>query len=207
MCQGGRLLADFTAGGVEKPTVPYRVEPSMTMTADGTWVVWARKYARAADGGMYVPLTAGTPYPADAVASCRAGHDHESPQPDCTCGFHAITEGRAPMQASPGRLLSLGLPALELDVVLSGRVLAFEWTATGVLFRAARQTVVRVRPPESRWPRPPELGGQLARLAWRDPQSSRPQRLHVPSPPTVPVDDDAGVCATAVRTAAVSQSS
>lgn len=189
MCQGGRLLADFTAGGCEKPSVPYRVEPSLTMTPEGEWVIWARKYAHAA-GDLYMPLTGGSPYPADAVASCRLNGSHDAPQPDCSCGFHAISEAWG--LRFPGRA------TLELDVVLSGRVLAFEWTATGVLFRAERQTVVRVRQPEEPWRRRPEPGGRLARLEWADPRSSRPQRLHAPGPPTVAVEDDAGFCRAAV---------
>jgi len=185
MCRGGRLLADFVAGGCEKPSVPYRVEPSLTMTPDGVWVVWARKYARAAGGDLYTPLTAGTPYPRDALASCRAGHDHVAPQPDCSCGFHALSQAWGPLYP--------GTTALELEVALSGRVLAFEWTATGVLFRAERQTVVRVRPRDVRGrARPEEPGGRLARLAPDDPRSLRPQRLR---PPTVAIEDDAGACA------------
>jgi hypothetical protein len=32
----------------------------------------------------------------------------------------------------------------QLEVALSGRVLAYEWNGDGVLFRAARQTILRV---------------------------------------------------------------
>jgi hypothetical protein len=229
MCSGGRLVADFVAGTKDRPDVPELVD-SLTMTADGAWVVRAYKVARE-DGDRFVPLTGRGSYPADARAEClapprpsrrwlpeRPGNGHSAPDPACTCGFHALS----------GQSWRLPVPALvRLTVVLSGRVLAFETvggpfafeTAAGdLLFRAARQTVVRVdREPDdfgaqSRWPGfaspprpfaspprpfrwPEDPAGRLVRLPTDLPSGAGPERLVLPSECVlVAVRDDAGWC-------------
>jgi hypothetical protein len=192
MCEGGRFLADFVAGTVEQPQVPAAVEECLTQTADGVWVVWARKVARV--GGMgYFPLTGHGSYPADAVAQCRKGGQHQAPDPCCTCGFHAVSAH------PPG----VGAPMVQLDVALSGRVLAMDWMGGGVLFRAARQTVMRTSTDRSfdeepRWFRRPdeEPGGRLARLVGETPRGAGSLRLSLPeaTPPAVDIGDDAGYC-------------
>ena len=112
------------------------------MTVDGRWVVWAHKLARLA-GDLFVPLTRGPAYPADASAECLARGvrgRHHAPDPGCTCGFHALSSRRLP-----------GLPVCSdltaLTVALSGRVLALERSDEEVLWRAERQTVVRIDQP------------------------------------------------------------
>jgi hypothetical protein len=52
--------------------------------------MWAYKMARP-KGDLFVPLTGGSGYPADATAECRARGVHRAPDPACTCGFHAFT--------------------------------------------------------------------------------------------------------------------
>jgi hypothetical protein len=105
-------------------------------------VVWAHKLARQV-GDLFVPLTGDCGYPTDARGKCRlrgVRGAHDAPDPGCTCGFHALSSRRLP-----------GLPAgrgfTALTVALSGRVLAFEWAGEGVLWRAERQTVVRIERP------------------------------------------------------------
>ena len=213
MCSGGRLLADFTAGTETPPDVPDVVRACLTETADGRWVVWAQKLARLT-GEAYQPLTGGATYPADAAARCRQGSDHEPPQPNCTCGFHALSAPPAhpasgsgvevllsvlsPGFGSPMRMSrspqASGMTALE--VMLSGRVLALEWRSGGVLFRAARQTVVRVLHDPPTKLEPDDPGGVLAHLGARHPKGEGPRRLRLPSgtPPAVDVADDAGFC-------------
>jgi hypothetical protein len=92
---------------------------------------------------------------------------------------------------------------VHLEVALSGRVLALDWMGGGVLFRAARQTVMRtaasVAPDDDlRWFRPPdeEPGGSLARLVGQAPRGAGSLRLTLPeaAPPVVGVADDAGYC-------------
>src|SRR5205085_8067107 len=125
---------EFTAGTREQPQVPKVVRDCLTTTADGVWVVWAKKVAREW-GDRFIPLTGSGSYPADAVAECRRGGRHDAPEPGCSCGFHAVSAE------------SLDLPVMgvvRLEVALSGRVLAFDWQGCNVLFRAQRQTVMRV---------------------------------------------------------------
>jgi hypothetical protein len=85
-------------------------------------------------------------------------------------------------------------------------VLAFEWAGDGVLWRAERQTVVRVgRLALPDWPeevpgarrQPDDPDGRLALLPGTTPRGSGPVRLALPaSCPVVPVcHDDAGWCA------------
>ena len=199
MCSGGRLVADFVAGVGARPALPGELEEHLTTTVDGLWVVWAHKMARQA-GDLFVPLTCGPGYPADARAECRSRGAHAAPDPGCTCGFHALSSRRLP-----------GLPPLggdfrALTVALSGRVLAFEWAGGGVLWRAERQTVVRIERParfdwmeefpgERRHPDDPD--GRLAVVPAATPRDSGPVRLNLPvSPPVLPVcHDDAGWCA------------
>ena len=142
MCRGDRLIADFVAGTDARPDLPGELEEHLTTTVHGLWVVWAHKLARQV-GDLFVPLTGGSGYPADAKATCRfrgIRGAHDAPDPGCTCGFHALSSRRLP-----------GLPAgrrfTALTVALSGRVLALEWAGEGVLWRAERQTVVRVERP------------------------------------------------------------
>jgi hypothetical protein len=204
MCTGGRLLADFVAGTDARPAVPAQLEEHLTTTVNGLWVVWAYKQARQV-GDLFVPLTNRPGYPADARAKClaRAGEGaHDAPDPKCTCGFHALSGQTLPVQS--------GYRFAALTVALSGRVLAFEWAPGGVLWRAERQTVVRVdravRDTADRMfaggitrkhPHPGDPDGRPAVLSPVAPRDSGPIRLDLPvSCPVLPVcHDDAGWCA------------
>ncbi len=198
MCSGDRLVADFVAGTDARPGLPEELEEHLTTTVNGLWVVWAHKLARQA-GDLFVPLTGGSGYPADARATCRFRGAHDAPDPGCTCGFHAVSSQRL-----------LGLPVRRgftaLTVALSGRVLAFEWADGGVLWRAERQTVVRIERPapfdrtegvlrKRRHPGDPV--GRPAVVPAATPRDSGPMRLNLPvSSPVLPVcHDDAGWCA------------
>jgi hypothetical protein len=201
MCRGDRLVADFRAGTDARPDLPEELEEHLTATVDGLWVVWGHKLARQA-GDLFVPLTGGSGYPADARAECRfrdVRGAHAAPDPGCTCGFHALSSRRLP-----------GLPVRRgftvLTVALSGRVLAFEWAGEGVLWRAERQTVVRAeRPPLSdrregvlgKRRHPDDPDGRPAVVRAAAPRDSGPMRLNLPvSSPVLPVcHDDAGWCA------------
>jgi hypothetical protein len=199
MCRGGRLVADFEAGASDRPDVPEELQQHLTMTTGGLWVVWAHKLAWQ-NGHLFVPLRGGSGYPADATAECRprgVRGTHRAPEPGCTCGFHALSDERLP-----------GLPArgglTPLTVALSGRVLALEWAGEGVLWRAERQTVVRVgrpavpgRPGEVVRRRPDDPDGRLAGLPAAPPHDSGPVRLNLPAAcPVTPMNhDDAGWCA------------
>jgi hypothetical protein len=90
-------------------------------------------------------------------------------------------------------------------VALSGRVLAFTWAGGGVLWRAERQTVVRIDQPTwsdrtdavlGRRHRPGDPGGRSAVVRAGTPRDSGPIRLNLPvAAPVVPVcHDDAGWC-------------
>ena len=216
MCRGDRLVADFVAGTGTRPHLPEGLDEHLTMTADGLWVVWAHKLARQS-GELFVPLRGGAGYPADARAEClrRGGRGaHAAPDPGCTCGFHALSSQSLP-----------GLPGdrifTALTVALSGRVLAFEWAYEGVLWRAERQTVVRIDrvgafdrmagAPGNRMAgipgnrmagipgrrrRPGDPDGRLAAIPAATPHDSGPVRLSLPaSAPVLPVcHDDAGWC-------------
>ena len=140
MCRGGRLVADFTAGAGTRPHGPTELDEHLTVTADGQWVVWAYKLARP-QGELFVPLTGGPGYPVDARARCKYWDTHDAPDPGCSCGFHALSDRTLPGLPTPG-------PFAVLTVALSGRVLAFDWRGRGVLWRAERQTVVRVEQPD-----------------------------------------------------------
>jgi hypothetical protein len=206
MCSGDRLVADFIAGTGAWPGLPGELGEHLTATVNGQWVVWAHKLARQ-KGDLFVPLTGGPGYPADARAACRfqgARSAHDAPDPGCSCGFHALSSRRFP-----------GLPAgrgfTALTVALSGRVLAFEWAGGGVLWRAERQTVVRIErsarlnrlarsnraeevPGKRRHPDDPD--GRPAVVPAVTPRDSGPIRLNLPvSAPVLPVGhDDAGWC-------------
>ena len=200
MCRGDRLVADFMAGTDARPGLPEQLEEHLTMTVDGLWVVWAHKLARQ-EGDLFVPLTGRPGYPADARAECRLRDirgAHQAPDPGCTCGFHALSS-----RGLPG--LPVGYRFAALTVALSGRVLAFEWSGGGVLWRAERQTVVRVDQPalsdragavlgKRRHPDDPD--GRLAVVPAATPRDSGPVRLKLPvSSPVLPVcHDDAGWC-------------
>ena len=201
MCRGDRLVADFVAGTDARPDLPEELEEHLTATVDGLWVVWAHKLARPM-GDLFVPLTGGPGYPADARAECRSRGvrgAHGAPDPGCTCGFHALSS-----QKLPGLPVRRGFTALT--VALSGRVLAFEWAGEGVLWRAERQTVVRIDRPalsdrmegllgKRRHPGDPD--GRPAVVPAATPRDSGPVRLDLPvSSPVLPVrHDDAGWCA------------
>ena len=201
MCSGDRLVADFVAGTHVQPGLPEELQEHLTATVDGLWVVWAHKLARP-EGDLFVPLTGGPGYPADARAECRfrgVRGAHAAPDPECTCGFHALSSARW-----PGLRAHRGLTALT--VALSGRVLAFEWAGEGVLWRAERQTVVRIdRPTRSdraagvlgRRRHPDDPDGRTAVVPGATPRDSGPMRLNLPvSPPVLQVcHDDAGWCA------------
>jgi hypothetical protein len=198
MCRGGRLIADFVAGTDARPDLPGELEEQLTVTVDGRWVVWAYKLARHEDD-LFVPLRGGSGYPADARAECRPHGDHSAPDPGCRCGFHALSSPRL-----PGLRVRAGFAALT--VALSGRVLAFEWAGGGVLWRAERQTVVRVDRPTLSDRGEGALGGRRHRddpdgrpavVRAPAPRDSGPVRLSLPvSSPVLPVcHDDAGWCA------------
>src|SRR6266851_49660 len=70
MCNGDRLVADFVAGTDARPGLPEELDEHLTTTVNGLWVVWAHKLARQV-GDLFVPLTGGSGYPADARATCR----------------------------------------------------------------------------------------------------------------------------------------
>ena len=197
MCSGDRLVADFVAGTDAQPRLPGELEEHLTTTVNGLWVVWAHKLAWQA-GELFVPLAGGPGYPADARATCRFRGAHDAPDPGCTCGFHALSSRWLP-----------GLPAdrgfTALTVALSGRVLAFEWAREGVLWRAERQTVVRIERTalsdraeaalgKRRHPDDPD--GRPAVVPAVTPRDSGPVRLNLPvSAPVLPVcHDDAGWC-------------
>src|SRR5439155_8846174 len=201
MCSGDRLVADFVAGTDARPGLPEELQEHLTTTVDGLWVVWAHKLAQPM-GDLFVPLTGGPGYPADARAQCRrrgvrGGHD--APDPRCTCGFHALSS-----RFLPGLPVGRGFKALT--VALSGRVLAFEWAGEGVLWRAERQTVVRIeRSVPFDWSEgvlgqrrhPGDPDGRPAVVPAATPRDSGPVRLNLPvSSPVLPVcHDDAGWCA------------
>ncbi len=200
MCSGDRLVADFVAGTGARPSLPGELEEHLTTTVNGLWVVWAHKLARQA-GNLFVPLTGGSGYPADARAKCRfrGGRGaHDAPDPRCTCGFHALSSRRLPG-------LPVGHGFTALTVALSGRVLAFEWVGEGVLWRAERQTVVRIERPAlsdraeavlGKRHHPGDPGGRPAVVPAATPRDSGPVRLNLPvSSPVLPVcHDDAGWC-------------
>jgi hypothetical protein len=200
MCSGDRLVADFVAGTGTRPGLPEELQEHLTTTVNGLWVVWAHKLARQV-GNLFVPLTGGSGYPADARASCRrrgVRGTHDAPDPGCTCGFHALSSQRLPG-------LPVGRGFTALTVALSGRVLAFEWVGEGVLWRAERQTVVRIERPapfgrpdgvlgQRRHPGDPD--GRPAVVPGATPRDSGPIRLDLPvSSPVLPLcHDDAGWC-------------
>src|SRR5260370_7393374 len=89
MCSGDRLVADFVAGTDAKPGLPEELDEHLTATVDGLWVVWAHKLARPA-GDLFVPLTGGSRYPADARAECPfpgTPGAPPAPHPGGTTGF------------------------------------------------------------------------------------------------------------------------
>jgi hypothetical protein len=212
MCTGGRLVADFVAGTDSRPDLPTELEEHLTTTVNGLWVVWAHKLALQVDE-LFVPLTGRDAYRADARAIClgsgvRGGHD--APDPKCTCGFHALSSRTLPGLPDHGPSL------VALIVALSGHVLAFEWPRGGVLWRAERQTVIRVqrrgslrlavqdiveRPVADGLSRngrhPGDAAGRPAVILPVAPRDSGPVRLDLPvSCPVTPVcRDDAGWCA------------
>jgi hypothetical protein len=201
MCTGDRLVADFVTGTNARPGLPEELDKHLTTTVTGLYVVWAHKLALQA-GDLFIPLTGGSGYPADATATCRSRRvrsAHDAPDPGCTCGFHAVSSPWL-----PGLPVRRGFTALT--VALSGRVLAFEWAGGAVLWRAERQTVVRIDRPaffdstagvraERRYPGDPDSRPAVVPAA--PPADSGPIRLNLPdSPPVLPVcHDDAGWCA------------
>jgi hypothetical protein len=92
-----------------------------------------------------------------------------------------------------------------LTVALSGRVLAFKWAGDGVLWRAERQTVVRIVRPAlcdrtegalGRRRHPGDPDSRPAVVPAATPRDSGPIRLNLPvSAPVLPVcHDDVGWC-------------
>jgi hypothetical protein len=216
MCSGGRLVADFVAGTCQRPDVP-EVADNLTTTLEGEWVVWAYKVARES-GDRFVPLTGrGGSYPVTAEAECLAAGParrwqaaparggHRAPEPSCTCGFHALSTPSLRF-ANPGFVC--------LSVALSGRVLAFEMGHRNLLFRAQRQTVVRVddrlpakqpdfvtRALAAQFRGPDNPSGFLARRPHDVPRGAGPERLALPSEfERVALQDDAGWCAVTAPT-------
>jgi hypothetical protein len=220
MCSGDRLIADFVAGTGARPGLPGELDEHLTTTVDGLWVVWAHKLATQ-KGGLFVPLTGRPGYPADARATCLrrgARGGHHAPDPGCTCGFHALSaRGLSELSELAGLAgLAAGRGLTALTVALSGRVLAFDWSGGGVLWRAERQTVVRIgRPVPADWAgagraapsgravpvpgtlrHPDDPDGRPAVVPAATPRDSGPVRLNLPvSAPVLPVcHDDAGWC-------------
>jgi hypothetical protein len=201
MCRGKRLIADCVAGTAARPGLPEELHEHLTTTVDGLWVVWAHKLAWP-EGDRFRPLTGGPSYPAHARAECRSRGvrgAHDAPDPRCTCGFHALSSQSLPE-------LPAGHCFTALTVALSGRVLAFTWAGGGVLWRAERQTVVRIDRPTwsdrtdavlGRRRRPGDPGGRSAVVRAAKPRDSGPIRLNLPvAAPVLPVcHDDAGWCA------------
>jgi hypothetical protein len=215
MCSGGRRLCDFIGGTTERPEgLPDVVKRSLTQTTDGRWIVWAYKIAYRY-GDSFAALT-GSRYSADARAECRRDTRHVAPDPTCTCGFHALSDPdtgvlRRVVPSKPSKTrdlsalfdrirrrvaampFSLDRPVL-LTVALSGRVLAFDHRGDSVLFRAERQTVVRVDDPTTQPPDDP--AGTREQLMPRRPTDVGPVRLALPNqlPARVMLADDAGFC-------------
>ena len=194
MCTGGRLLADFRVGTDTQPGgLPDSVAATLTLTVDGLWVAWAHKVAFVV-GNEFRALN-GSSYPADATASCNCGQRHEAPDRACTCGFHALSNPQDWLLKRASRFDDAAL----LSVALSGRVLAFEWPGSGVLFRAERQTVIRVVRRDGRQvPRqlPGDSSGHPAITNGSPSSGSGAAQLRLPraTPPTVALNDDAGWC-------------
>jgi hypothetical protein len=135
-------------------------------------------------GATFRPLSGGASYPIDARATCRFRGNHAAPDPDCTCGFHALS----------GDWLGFPIDApTRLDVMLTGRVLAFEFHHDRVLFRAEHQLVVHATDlaPQAGWYLPPDPTGRAASLEHATPRGSGPMRLKAPTT-EVAIDDDAG---------------
>jgi hypothetical protein len=53
-----------------RPGLPEELDEHLTTTVNGQWVAWAHKLARQ-KGDLFVPLTGGPGYPADARAEYR----------------------------------------------------------------------------------------------------------------------------------------
>jgi hypothetical protein len=198
VCVGGRLVAEFELGGMKRPDVPDEVGAHLTTTTEGLWVLWAHKVARGVLGDRFVPMNHGAAYPADAVAECRGPGGHRAPDRNCRCGFHAVAGSD-----TPG--LPYGSDGLALTVILSGRILAFEWEIGALLCRAERQTVIKVGSkarPDQVVRRPDDPDGRLAVVASAPPAGSGPVRLALPAdqPPAITSWDDAGFCATLTAT-------
>ena len=93
MCRGTRLVADFVAGTDVQPGLPEELEEHLTPTVNGLWVVWAHKVAWQV-GDLFLPLTGGPGYPADARAECRKRGRSRRPR----SGVHV----RLPRPLEPG---------------------------------------------------------------------------------------------------------
>lgn len=161
----GPIVADFVAGVRERPDVPECLEPSLTLTAEGCWTVVAYKYGRRSGTARFRSVMRRSEYSIDATAVCEVGGQHPAPQPNCTCGFHALS-GSEELPFPSGELL---------EVMLFGRILVSEWTRPRdlytfsgdpgtrvLLFRAECQTVLRA-------------GGRVASLRARDMVDRFPQ--------------------------------
>ena len=199
MCTGGRLLCDFTAGTTQLPRgLTSEIERCLAPTIDGRWVIWAYKVAFR-EGEDFRALT-GDAYPSDAQARCRLDPLHVAPVAACTCGFHAVSAPNAGVVGLLNRLerwrfktIKIGPSVSLLSVVLSGRILAFEYGRHATLFRAERQTVVRVDDDQKQRDDP---SGSREQSRPRRPVDVGPVRLDLPHdmPETVGIADDAGFC-------------
>src|SRR4029077_11448129 len=111
------------------------LDEHLTTTVSGQWVVWAHKLARQR-GDLFVPLTGGPGYPADARAECLfqgVPSAHDAPDPGCTCGFHALSSRRFPglPPAAASRTCTWACPDLRVAAGQSAR------SAEGVTSSAA----------------------------------------------------------------------
>jgi len=182
MCSGGRLLADFLAGGLDEPKVPEAVQRCVDADRRREWVVWARKVAPRGDAGsvhaddpaLFLPGRRGRRMPLAAVV----GEFRMTRPARLHVRFPFLSD---PLPSGRGPLSFLGGGLLHLDVARSGRVLAFEWQGGGVLFRAARQTVIgsRVRSDPGRGRRRTRVAGWQS-IARDHPSGAGPVRLRLP---------------------------
>jgi hypothetical protein len=94
------------------------------------------------------------------------------------------------------RRAGAGTQPTLLCVALYGRVLAFDWHFSGVLFRAERQSVARVGHSDPPRCQPDDPSGTIARVAPHQPIDLGTVRLELPTLDPSPeiVSDDAGFC-------------
>ena len=200
MCRGGRLIGDFVAGTDARPGLPEELHEHLTTTVDGLWVVWAHKLARQA-GDLFVPLTGGSGYPADARAQCRYRG-----RPGCSRRPRSEMHVRLPRPlksevARPARRSRLH--CVDRCTVRTGAGLRVGPRGSVVAGGAADRGSLRVVGPSERAEgipgkrrHPGDPDGRPAVVPAVTPRDSGPVRLNLPvSSPVLPVcDDDAGWC-------------